>query len=192
MNRFFALFVIATGLLLSCGDTEISSPNTPTPSIDPRDTLTLCHCLKDTTNVICTELYPAPLTKEDKLARIDAAKTCGVELTFAFDTVVTSLDSLPEPESVEEILTMEVPDPLSEECQKFLEDYSKTLESNGRLIKKMTANPDNLDLMMQWMEKKNDLEEWASKPQMFECSSNESFKYKVEKLNEQRDKQMEN
>ncbi len=191
MNKFtYALTLVTTGVLFSC-----SSNETPENVIetDPNPASDLCQCLDSTfggDKSLCDSLFPVPTTNEEKTARIDAAALCGIELTFTMDTIL-SLDSLPEPESIDDVLTMEVPDPLSEECQTFLEEYAEAIERYTSLLKKMDKNPDDIGLLIKHDEMKGEFKEWPSKPQMFQCSSNESFKHKVEKLTEQADKLLE-
>ena len=109
-----------------------------------------------------------------------------IELSYEMDTVV-SLDSLPEPASIEEVLSMEVPDPLSEECQEFLEKFAQAIRRYTKVVNKAAENPDDFMLIVQLNEEKSEFKEWPSKPRMFSCSDNDSFKHKVEKLTEQAD-----
>ena len=118
--------------------------------------------------------------------RIDGAKICGIDLIYDMDTIV-SLDSLPEPESIEEVLTMEVPDPLSAECQEFLENFAEAIKRYTKVVDRASANPDDFMSIIELNEAKSSFKDWPSKPQMFSCSDNESFKHKVEKLTEQAD-----
>lgn len=188
--------IITIGTLLvlfasitSCGGeaTVVETNTTDSTAI----ALTLCDCLSDTTmSEECKNQFPEPLTKEDKLLRISEAKECGVELSFEFDTL-PPLDSLPEPESIDEVLEMEVPDPISEDCQKYLEELSAAIESYARVVEKVSANPDDFELIIKKTEKEDNVNEKLNNPMKFECSDNESFRFKMEKLDEQMSKLLE-
>jgi hypothetical protein len=180
------LFIIAAVLLFSACGEESVVVTTEEPQLLEA---TLCNCL-DTLALVdrekCDSIYPTPIGNEEKTKRMDEAKACGVELVYKMDTIL-HLDSLPEPESIEEVLTMEVPDPLSEECQKFLEEFASAIKRYTKTVNKASENPDDFKMIIKLNQERSEFQEWPSKPQMFSCSDNESFKHKVEKLTEQAD-----
>ena len=189
MMKKLLLLTIPLAILAACSGEETVPDTTTDDTVES----TLCNCLDSTANVNraeCDTLWPEPFNNEQKLARMEEAKACGIELVYALDTVM-DLDSLPEPESIDEVLTMDVPDPLSEECQKFLEDFAAAIEKSAKIINKAAENPDDFMLMIDRNDAMDELREWPSKPQMFKCSENESFKFKVEKLTEQCDELLE-
>lgn len=172
-------------LLFACGEESqviVVQEATPVEA-------TLCNCLDSLSTVsrtTCDSLFPAPQSNSEKRMRIEEAKICGIDLIYEMDTIV-SLDSLPEPESIEEVLTMEVPDPLSAECQEFLENFAEAIKRYTKVVNSASDNPDDFMVIIELNEAKSSFKEWPSKPQMFSCSDNESFKHKVEKLTEQAD-----
>jgi hypothetical protein len=178
--------LVATILLFAaCGEESVVE----TPEESQLVEATLCNCL-DTVALVdrkkCDSIYPNPIGNEEKSKRMDEAKACGVELVYQMDTIV-HLDSLPEPKSIEEVLTMEVPDPLSEKCQKFLEEFAAAIKRYTKIVNKASENPDDFKMIIKLNQERSEFQEWPSKPQMFSCSDNESFKHKVEKLTEQAD-----
>lgn len=179
------LFALTILFLYACGEeAEIILPQE-----EKLLEATLCNCLDTIAHVDrakCDSLFPEPVGNEDKISRMEEAKSCGFDLVYELDTVL-HLDSLPEPESIEEVLTMEVPDPLSEECQKFLEDFASAIKRYTKTVNAAAANPDDFKMIIKLNEERSEFSEWPSKPQMFSCSDNESFKHKVEKLTEQAD-----
>ncbi len=184
----FLAFPLA--ILTACGE-ETTTVNETEDSKFVESTL--CNCLDSTLNVNqveCDSLFPEPLNNDEKVMRMEEAKACGIELVYTLDTVA-SLDSLPEPESIDEVLKMDVPDPISPECQQFLEDFASAIESYTRIVDKVEKHPEKFELMIDMNNARADLDDMASNPLMFQCDDNESFAHKVKKLNEQKDKLLE-
>jgi hypothetical protein len=185
------IIAIPLAILAACG-VEV----TDKPEIIDETVLesTVCNCLDTLANVdriVCDSLFPEPFNNEEKTIRMEEALACGMEIIYTLDTIA-SLDSLPEPKSIEDVLTMDVPDPLSEECQQFLEDFAGSIKKCTRIINKSADSPDNVMLMIETNDAKDELREWASKPQMFRCDDNKSFAHLVKKLIEQQDKLLSN
>lgn len=82
----------------------------------------------------------------------------------------------------------EIENPISEECKLFLEDYAEGVKSFSHLAEKIAANPEDIGLQIQLSSAEEDLNGWASKPQMFQCSQNSAFQKQIEILNEKRDR----
>ena len=115
------------------------------------------------------------------------------------DTVAADTLSQVEKDSVradyENDLSLEIKEieeekenPISEDCKMFLEDYAASIKSYTRLTEKIAADPEDISLQIQLSSASEDINGWASKPQMFQCSQNEAFQKQVEILNEKRDK----
>ncbi|MBL4706423.1 MAG: hypothetical protein JKY54_17985 [Flavobacteriales bacterium] len=175
--------------LAACGEVENHKPEVEAEATSYVDA-TLCNCLDSIMNVNqkeCDSLFPVPITNDDKVVRIADALNCGVELIYEMDTIL-SLDPLPEPTSIDEVLTMDVPDPISDECREFLGAFGSSIKKCTKVINKAAKNPDDFMLLIDLNDAKDELREWSSKPQMFKCDDNDSFKHLVEKLNEQKDK----
>lgn len=175
--------------LAACGEDETTVQPEEVKVLEA----TICNCLDSLANVdrtLCDSLFPEPVNNEQKLVRMEEAHACGFNLVYVLDTI-KSLDSLPEPESIDDVLTMDVPDPISEECQQFLEDFAASIKKSTSIINKAADNPDDFMLMIELNDAKDELREWSSKPQMFKCDDNESFAHKVQKLIEQQDKLLE-
>jgi len=182
----FLLIAIPLTILAACSAEPTDKPEIINETMVES---TLCNCLDSLAvvdRIACDSLFPEPLNNLEKTARMEEALACGVELTYTMDTIA-SLDSLPEPKSIEEVLTMDVPDPLSEECQQFLEDFAGSIKKCTRIINKSAESPDDFMLMIEMNDAKDELREWSSKPQMFKCDDNESFAHLVKKLIEQQD-----
>ena len=78
--------------------------------------------------------------------------------------------------------------PISEDCKMFLEEYAAGIKSFARMTEKVSANPDDIGLQIQMSSASEDINAWATKPQMFQCSQNEAFQKQIEILNDKRDR----
>jgi len=114
------------------------------------------------------------------------------------------LDTIPEivKDSIrndyEKDLTLEIKeieeekeDPISEDCKLFLEDYATAIKDFKHLVDKIEKKPTDISLKIAYSSQSDEMESWASKPQMFQCSQTESFKTQVEILNIKKDKLLE-
>jgi len=117
-----------------------------------------------------------------------------VEDTVIVDTSTVAIDSAAR-EDYENDLSLEIKEieeekenPISEDCKMFLEDYADGIKSFARITEKVAADPDDIGLQIQMSTASEDINAWATKPQMFQCSQNEAFQKQIEILNEKRDK----
>ena len=187
MKKIALIFSIGVStLLLSCKDEkhEIKDENSHTETA----TLELCDCITPTEEnaKLCSEQFPE-ITDEDRMS-------CGDSSMVTTDTL-----SQVEKDSIREDyvndLSLEIKeieeekeDPISEDCKMFLEDYAEAIKSYTDLSERVKNNPDDISLQIRVSTESEDLESWANKPQMFQCSQNEAFKKQVEILNDKRDK----
>ncbi|MAR67810.1 MAG: hypothetical protein CL833_11235, partial [Crocinitomicaceae bacterium] len=65
--------------------------------------------------------------------------------------------------------------------------FASAIKRYTKTVNAAAANPDDFKMIIKLNEERSEFSEWPSKPQMFSCSENESFKHKVEKLTEQAD-----
>ena len=183
------LLALFSGLLLiGCGSEE-----QPKEENEHKEEVILevCDCVEPSAEneAKCAELFPE-ISDEQKY-------------TCLGDTVI-SLDSLSQEEKdsvreeYENDLSLEIKeieeekeDPISEECKMFLEDYAAEIKSFTALTEQITADPENIGLQIQFSSASDDINSWASKPQMFQCSQNKAFQKQVEILNTKRDKLLE-
>ena len=56
------------------------------------------------------------------------------------------------------------------------------------ITEKVAANPEDIGLQIQMSSASEDINSWATMPQMFQCSQNEAFQKQIEILNEKRDR----
>lgn len=182
------VLTLLSGLLLvSCGNEEQPKEENHKDEV----ALEVCDCVEPTPEnaTKCTELFPE-ITEDQK-------HTC------LGDSIVP-LDSLTQEEKdsvrqdYENDLSLEIKeieeekeDPISEECKMFLEDYAAEIKSFTSLTEKISANPDDIGLQIQFSSASEEINSWASKPQMFQCSQNAAFQKQVEILNTKRDKLLE-
>lgn len=114
--------------------------------------------------------------------------------TVMVDTSTVAIDSAAR-EDYENDLSLEIKEieeekenPISEDCKMFLEDYAGGIKSFARITEKVAADPEDIGLQIQMSTASEDINAWATKPQMFQCSQNEAFQKQIEILNEKRDK----
>ena len=81
--------------------------------------------------------------------------------------------------------------PISEDCKMFLEDYAKGIIDFTTITDKVAANPEDISLQIQMSSAFEDINSWATMPQMFQCSQNEAFQKQIEILNEKKDRLLE-
>ena len=113
--------------------------------------------------------------------------------TVMVDTSTVAIDSAAR-EDYENDLSLEIKEieeekenPISEDCKMFLEDYAGGIKSFARITEKVAADPEDIGLQIQMSTASEDINAWATKPQMFQCSQNEAFQKQIEILNEKRE-----
>jgi|TARA_B110000037_G_C17007286_1_gene459788 hypothetical protein len=85
----------------------------------------------------------------------------------------------------------EIENPISEDCKMFLEEYADGIKSFARITEKVAANPEDIGIQIQMSSASEDINAWATMPQMFQCSQNEAFQKQIEILNEKKDRLLE-
>ena len=117
-----------------------------------------------------------------------------IEDTVMIDTSSVAIDSVARVD-YENDLSLEIKEieeekenPISEDCKMFLEDYAVGIKSFARITEKVAAKPDDIGLQIQMSSASEDINAWATKPQMFQCSQNEAFQKQIEILNDKRDR----
>lgn len=173
-------------LFFSCKDEkqETNENNNQVETV----TLEICDCITPTEDnaQLCSEQFPE-ISDDDRI-------NCGDSSMVTQDTLSqVEKDSIRE--DYENDLSLEIKeieeekeDPISEECKLFLEEYADAIKSYTALSEKVKNNPDDISLQIRISSETEELESWANKPQMFQCSQNEAFKKQVEILNDKRDK----
>lgn len=180
--------VLGSLLLVACGSEE---PKEVQDNILDEVALVLCDCTNPLpeNEAKCAEQFPT-------ITDADIAACSG-------DTIV-SLDSLSQEEKdsvradYENDLSLEIKeieeekeDPISDECREFLEEYADEIKSFTKITEKISENPDDIGLQIQFSSASEEINSWASKPQMFQCSQNAAFQKQIEILNGKRDKLLE-
>lgn len=187
MKKLALIFSIGVStLLLSCNDEKQESKDDNKK--EETVVLEICDCItpSEENNQLCSEQFPE-ITDEDRMS-------CGDSSVVVIDTLSqVEKDSIRD--DYENDLSLEIKeieeekeDPISEDCKMFLEDYAEAIKSYTALSEKVKNNPDDISLQIRISSETDELESWANKPQMFQCSQNEAFKKQVEILNEKRDK----
>ena len=186
MKKLALIFSIGVfTLFLSCKDEKHETKDEKKQ--EQKVTLELCDCITPLEENIhlCSEQFPE-ITDEDRMS-------CGDSSMVADTLSQVEKDSIRE--DYENDLSLEIKeieeekeDPISEDCKMFLEDYAEAIKSYTDLSERVKNNPDDISLQIRISSESEDLESWANKPQMFQCSQNEAFKKQVEILNEKRDK----
>lgn len=135
---------------------------------------------------------PDDKTVENKLVEKDSVVT--IKDSVIIDTSSVAIDSVAR-EDYENDLSLEIKEieeeienPISEDCKMFLEDYAEGIKSFASITEKVAANPEDIGLQIQLSSASEDINAWASMPQMFQCSQNEAFQKQIEILNNKRDK----
>lgn len=152
--------------------------------------LDFCACMNPTSDIVekCSELFPAPQNEEEKRRYAEKEAAC-IESTELSDFM--EQEDTTEGNTVENVEEEEM-EPVSEECEKFVAEYGAAIKSFTALAKKAQANPDNIELKIQYMGSSEEIGQWATKPMMFECSQNKAFKKRIEELNNTRDRLLSN
>lgn len=187
MKRILAVF-IGGALLVGCGSDEASTADEVTHE---EIVLEVCDCITpaEENAIKCAELYAA-ISEE--------------EINGCLGETVLPLDSLSQDEKdsvrtdYENDLSLEIKeieeekeDPISDDCKQFLEDYADEIKGFTKITEKISANPDDIGLQIQFSSASEEINSWASKPQMFQCSQNAAFQKQIEILNGKRDKLLE-
>jgi hypothetical protein len=114
--------------------------------------------------------------------------------TVMIDTSSFAIDSVAR-EDYENDLSLEIKEikeekenPISEDCKIFLKDYAEGIMAFTAITEKVAANPEDIGLQIQMSSASEDINSWATMPQMFQCSQNEAFQKQIEILNEKRDR----
>ena len=145
----------------------------------------------------CNDSSESEVIVEDKLVAVKVAEEDSIltiEDTVMIDTSSVAADSI-ERVDYENDLSLEIKEieeekenPISEDCKMFLEDYAGGIKSFANITEKVAANPEDIGLQIQLSSASEDINSWASMPQMFQCSQNEAFQKQIEILNEKRDR----
>ncbi|MFN3917332.1 MAG: hypothetical protein ACK4K0_06285 [Flavobacteriales bacterium] len=148
-----------------------------------------CACMNPTAEIVekCATLYPVPQTEEEKRNYAQQEADC-----IENSSIEQFSQQEEKTQETEEIIVEEELEPVSPECEKFVSEYGAAIKSFTALSKKAQANPDDINLKIQYMNSSEEIGSWASKPMMFECSQNKAFKKKIEELNTTRDKLLSN
>ena len=100
-----------------------------------------------------------------------------IEDTVIIDTSSVAIDSAARVD-YESDLSLEIKEieeekenPISEDCKMFLEDYAVGIKSFARITEKVAANPEDIGLQIQLSSASEDINAWATKPQMFQMFS---------------------
>ena len=147
--------------------------------------------------VACSESSQDLVTPEDKSVENKLVEEDSVSIIkdpVIIDTSSVAIDSVAR-EDYENDLSLEIKEieeeienPISEDCKMFLEDYAEGIKSFASITEKVAANPEDIGLQIQLSSASEDINAWASMPQMFQCSQNEAFQKQIEILNNKRDK----
>ena len=145
----------------------------------------------------CNDSSDSEVRIEDKVA-VNLEEEDGtliIEDTLMIDTSSSvAIDSVARVD-YENDLSLEIKEieeekenPISEDCKMFLEDYADGIKSFARVTEKVADNPEDIGLQIQMSSASEDINSWATKPQMFQCSQNEAFQKQIEILNDKRDR----
>jgi len=148
--------------------------------------MTACNDSSESEVIVDDKLVVEKVGEEDSILTI--------EDTVMIDTSSVAADSI-ERVDYENDLSLEIKEieeekenPISEDCKMFLEDYAGGIKSFANITEKVAANPEDIGLQIQLSSASEDINSWASMPQMFQCSQNEAFQKQIEILNEKRDR----
>ena len=145
----------------------------------------------------CNDSSDSEVRIEDKVA-VNLEEEDGtliIEDTLMIDTSSSvAIDSVARVD-YENDLSLEIKEieeekenPISEDCKMFLEDYADGIKSFARVTEKVADNPEDIGLQIQMSSASEDINAWANKPKMFQCSQNEAFQKQIEILNDKRDR----
>lgn len=147
--------------------------------------------------VACSEssedlVAPEDKSVENKLVEDDSLLT--IKDSVIIDTSSVAADSAARVDYENDLsleikeIEEEIENPISEDCKMFLEDYAEGIKSFASITEKVAANPEDIGLQIQLSSASEDINAWASMPQMFQCSQNEAFQKQIEILNNKRDR----
>ena len=147
--------------------------------------------------VACSEssedlVAPEDNSVENKLVEEDSVLT--IKDSVIIDTTSVAADSAARVDYENDLsleikeIEEEIENPISEDCKMFLEDYAEGIKSFASITEKVAANPEDIGLQIQLSSASEDINAWASMPQMFQCSQNEAFQKQIEILNNKRDR----
>lgn len=120
-----------------------------------------------------------------------------IEDTVMIDTSSVVIDSVARVDYENDLsleikeIEEEIENPISEDCKMFLEEYADGIKSFARITEKVAANPEDIGIQIQMSSASEDINAWATMPQMFQCSQNEAFQKQIEILNEKKDRLLE-
>lgn len=135
---------------------------------------------------------PADKLVENEVAEKDSVLT--LKDSVIMDTSSVAVDSVARVDYENDLsleikeIEEEIESPISEDCKMFLEDYAEGIKSFASITEKVAENPEDIGLQIQLSSASEDINAWASMPQMFQCSQNEAFQKQIEILNNKRDK----
>ena len=135
---------------------------------------------------------PADKLVENEVAEKDSVLT--LKDSVIMDTSSVAVDSVARVDYENDLsleikeIEEEIENPISEDCKMFLEDYAEGIKSFASITEKVAENPEDIGLQIQLSSASEDINAWASMPQMFQCSQNEAFQKQIEILNNKRDK----
>jgi molybdopterin converting factor small subunit len=177
-------FLLLSVLFFACSNETVKETE---EEINPD----FCACMNPTAELTekCATLYPVPQTEEEKRKYAQQEADC-IE-NSDINQFSQQEETQPTEETAVEAEEEEL-EPVSPECEKFVSEYGAAVKSFTALAKKAQANPDDINLKIQYMNSSEEIGTWASKPMMFECSQNKAFKKKIEELNTTRDKLLSN
>jgi len=187
MRKIIAV-LMASVLMVACGEEE--KPEVEENKVEAV-VLEICDCVDPVEENVakCTELFPS-MTDTDRMA-------CSGDSVMQMDTL-SQVEKDSVREDYENDLSLEIKeieeekeDPISEDCKMFLEDYAAEIKGFAHIVDKIAANPDDIGLQIQFSSASEDINGWASKPQMFQCSQNIAFQKQIEILNGKKDKLLE-
>ena len=145
----------------------------------------------------CSESTEDAVTPDDKLIENKVSEkdsVLAIKDSVIIDTSSIAVDSVARVDYENDLsleikeIEEEIENPISEDCKMFLEDYAEGIKSFASITEKVAANPEDIGLQIQLSSASEDINSWASMPQMFQCSQNEAFQKQIEILNNKRDK----
>ena len=158
LTVLFSLMIIFTACSDSSKDLIIPDEKIVVDKLEQQDSIIIAHD---------TVMHDTSSLATDSIARVDYENDLSLEI-----------------KEIEE----EKENPISDDCKMFLEDYAEGIKSFASITEKVAANPEDIGLQIQLSSASEDINSWASMPQMFQCSQNEAFQKQIEILNEKRDR----
>jgi hypothetical protein len=149
--------------------------------------VTACNDATDGSDKIEGKSVAVKLMEEDSLLIIEDTVMIDISSSVAIDSsarVDYENDLSLEIKEIEE----EKENPISEDCKMFLKDYADGIIAFTTITEKVAAEPEDIGLQIQMSSASEDINAWATMPQMFQCSQNEAFQKQIEILNDKRDR----